>query len=202
MVQVLLRLEEGPGLAVPEALVGVARPAELGVGAVLHDGTLLQHHDAVEGGHGGEAVGDHDACAAAYEALEHVLRGRLALAVEGRRRLAEDEDRTVGQYRAGDARTCASHGRPRRVAPTMVSSPAGEEVYELPSVAVNFLECHGKQVGFTVHLPAKTRMRLTESSSFAHGISRKAWAYVSFQTLRPSAQADRFFPSCLIFLRM
>ena len=50
----LLRLEEGPGLAVPEALVGAARPAELGVGAVLHYDAVLQHHDAVERRDGGE----------------------------------------------------------------------------------------------------------------------------------------------------
>ena len=43
-----LRLEEGSGLAVPEALVGAARAAELGVGAVLHDGAVLEHHDTLE----------------------------------------------------------------------------------------------------------------------------------------------------------
>jgi hypothetical protein len=64
-----LRLEEGSGLAVPEGLVDAAGLAELGVGAVLHDGAALQHDDAVEGGHGGEAVCDDDRGAAAVVAL-------------------------------------------------------------------------------------------------------------------------------------
>ena len=70
-----LRLEERSGLAVPEGLVHASGLAELGVGAVLHDRAVLELHDAVDGGHGGEPVGDDDARAAAHEVLEGAERG-------------------------------------------------------------------------------------------------------------------------------
>ena len=66
------RLEEAAGLSLPELCVRAAFLHELCVRAILHDPAASKHDDAVEGCHGGEAVGHHDRGAAAHEVPENL----------------------------------------------------------------------------------------------------------------------------------
>ena len=63
---------------------------------------LVEHQDAVAGQHGREPVRDHQRGAALHQPLERRLHQRLALGVERRGRLVEQQERRVAQDRARD----------------------------------------------------------------------------------------------------
>ena len=65
--------------------------------AFLGDGAVVEHDDPVHPRDGREPVGDGDHRLALHHAVERLLDRRLDLAVEGARRLVEDEDRRVLQ---------------------------------------------------------------------------------------------------------
>ena len=69
----LLVAQKGAGLAVPEVGVLAAGLHQVGVGAVLDELAVAQHHDAVEACHGGQTVRDDDGRAAAHEVLQRVF---------------------------------------------------------------------------------------------------------------------------------
>src|SRR6185503_15772452 len=89
-------------LAVVELAVAAAAREQLGVGAALDDAPALEHEDLVGRADGREAVRDHEGRAAAPQARERVLDVALALAVEARGGLVEDQDARLGQQRARD----------------------------------------------------------------------------------------------------
>ena len=60
-----------------------------------------KHDDAVEGCHGGEAVGHHDCSAAAHEVSEGFLDKGLGLAVEGACRLVKNYNPRISDNSSG-----------------------------------------------------------------------------------------------------
>ena len=70
--------------------------------AVLHEAALLQHEDAIEAAHRGQAVRDGDDGAAVHEAAERLADQLLRFAVERRGRLIEQQQGRVLQEGAGD----------------------------------------------------------------------------------------------------
>lgn len=79
--------------------------------AILDNLAVCQHHDAVERRHGGQAMCHHNGGAATHQVLERLLHQRLGLAVQGRRRLVEHQDRRVGQDSAGNGHALALAAR-------------------------------------------------------------------------------------------
>src|SRR5207248_11464419 len=75
---------------------------ELGVGAALHDLPVLHDEDLVRAADGREAVRDHERRAATPQRTQPVLDGRLALRVEARGGLVEDQDPRIGEDRPRD----------------------------------------------------------------------------------------------------
>ena len=75
---------------------------QLGVGALLHQAALVQHQDLVRGQDGGQAVGDHQAGAPGQQRLQRRLDERLALRVQMRGGLVQDQEARVLQDHAGD----------------------------------------------------------------------------------------------------
>ncbi len=73
-----------------------------GVGALLDDAALIHHHDAVAGQHSGEPVGDHQRGAVAHQFLQRGLHQGLALRIERRGGLVEQQQRRVAQDSARD----------------------------------------------------------------------------------------------------
>ena len=91
----------------------------------------LDHDELVGAPDGGKPVRDHERRAARHEALERLLDRALALGVERRRRLVEDEDRRVLEERARDRETLALAAREARAAlPHARVEPVGEGVDE------------------------------------------------------------------------
>src|SRR2546425_963442 len=70
---------------------------QLGVRAALHDLAPFHHQDLVGAADGREPVGDHEGRAATPQGAEPVLDRRLALRVEARRGLVEDQDPGIGE---------------------------------------------------------------------------------------------------------
>jgi hypothetical protein len=75
---------------------------QLGMGADVDDAAGLHHHDAVGAQHGGQAVGDHQRGAPGHQPFQRLLHHVLALGVEGRGGLVEQQHRGVLQQGAGD----------------------------------------------------------------------------------------------------
>ena len=105
----------------PSAAVGELQRGELGVepavgeqavvGALLDDAALIHDQDAVGGADRGEAVGDDEGGAPLHQPVEGLLHLALALGVERRGRLVEEQDRRVLEDRARDG-DAAGAGRP------------------------------------------------------------------------------------------
>ena len=72
------------------------------MGAVFDDLAVLQDDDSVEAGHRRQPVGDDDRRASFHQVAESFLDHPLALGVQRRGRLVEDEDGRIGQDGAGD----------------------------------------------------------------------------------------------------
>src|SRR5690606_41874 len=89
-------------LALVEPAVEAADGHQLVMVATLHDATLVHHQDLVRTRDRRQAVREHERRAAAAQLAETIADQRLALAVEGGRRLIEDEDARVGQDRTCD----------------------------------------------------------------------------------------------------
>src|SRR5439155_9692198 len=70
--------------------------------AALDDLTVLEDENLIRAADRREPVRDHERRAPAPQRLQAVLNHRLALAVEARRRLVEDQDLRVGENRARD----------------------------------------------------------------------------------------------------
>jgi hypothetical protein len=75
---------------------------QLRVRAAFDDLPRFEHQDLVSAADGGQAVCDHERGAARPQAPKAVLDHLLALAVEARRRLVQDENTRVRQDRARD----------------------------------------------------------------------------------------------------
>ena len=69
---------------------------------LLDDAAPLHHHDAVARQHGREPVRDHQRGAVAHQFFQRGLHQRLALRVERRGGLVEQQERRVAQDRARD----------------------------------------------------------------------------------------------------
>src|SRR3712207_1208427 len=72
------------------------------VGSLLDNPGLVHDEDPVGGAHGGEAVGDDEGGAAFHEPVEGALNLALALGIERRGRLVEEQNRRVLKDGAGD----------------------------------------------------------------------------------------------------
>ena len=79
-----------------------AEPQQLVVAALLDDVAVVEHHQPVHAGDGGEPVGDGDHGLAGHQRVEARLDRGLDLAVERRGRLVQHQDRRVLQDHAGD----------------------------------------------------------------------------------------------------
>ena len=75
--------------------------------AGLHDAPLHEHHDAIGALDGRQAMGDHDGGAPAHQRLERSLHRALALGVERRGRLVEQQDGRVLEDGARDGQALA-----------------------------------------------------------------------------------------------
>src|SRR5579871_1023543 len=90
-------------LQAPEVAVEAAGVAyELAVGPDFDDPAIRHAHDPVAAAHGGEAMGDDDDGAALGDAAHVALDQPLAVVVERRGRLVEDENARIGRERPGD----------------------------------------------------------------------------------------------------
>src|SRR2546426_4324030 len=85
-----------------EAGVEAAFGDERSVGAGGDDASVVHDDDAVGRLDGREAMRDDKRGAPAHEALEGELHRLLALGIERARRLVEQQDGAVGEYRARD----------------------------------------------------------------------------------------------------
>ena len=72
------------------------------MGCRLDDAAVVHHHDAVAHLHRGQAMGDDDGGAVLHQPLERVLHHALALGVERRGGLVEQQQRGLAQQGAGD----------------------------------------------------------------------------------------------------
>ena len=77
---------------------------------------LVHHQDAVAGQHRGEPVRDHERGAVAHQFFQRGLHQRLALGIERRGRLIEQQQRRVAQDGAGDRDALALAARQRHAA--------------------------------------------------------------------------------------
>src|SRR5688572_1801804 len=75
---------------------------ELGVRALRDDRAALEHHDAVGGLHGGEAVRNGERGAPFLQGVEALLHQALGRGVERAGGFIEEQDRPVGEQRARD----------------------------------------------------------------------------------------------------
>src|SRR5688572_23619591 len=85
-----------------QPVIGAATVHELFVRAVLDDAATLENENAIRVLDGREPVRDDEHRASGEQALDGLLDESLALGVERRRRLVENQDRWVGEERAGD----------------------------------------------------------------------------------------------------
>jgi hypothetical protein len=92
-------------LAAPEIGIKAVRPYEARVVAALDDPPPIEHQDLVGGHDTGQAVRDHDRRGTFGDCGEIGLDRLLGGAVEGRRRLVEDEDARALEDRAGNRQT-------------------------------------------------------------------------------------------------
>src|SRR5690349_15749323 len=97
-------------LLVELAIAAVVRQEVL-MGAVLDDRALVQDEDLVGAQDGREAVSDHERGAAPAQGDEALLDRGLALAVQARGGLVEDEDRRLREDRPGDRHALALAAR-------------------------------------------------------------------------------------------
>ena len=81
------------------------------VRALLDQAALVEHEDPVGADHAGEPVREDERGAADHQAIERRLDQGLALGVDGRERLVEDQDRGVAQERPGDGDALALAAR-------------------------------------------------------------------------------------------
>ena len=79
--------------------------------AVLHQAAPLEHQDAVEVAHGGQAMRDRQHGAAAHQAAERLADELLGCAVERGGRLVEQQQRRVLEERARDGDALALSAR-------------------------------------------------------------------------------------------
>ena len=70
---------------------------QFGMGASLGDEPLLDDQDLIGATDGGEPVCNHKGRSTLAEVAESFLNERLALGVEARRRLVQDQDSRIGQ---------------------------------------------------------------------------------------------------------
>src|SRR5688572_23833860 len=89
-------------LLVVELPVSTIRREQLSVRPAFDDATFLHHQDLVRALDGGETVRYDERRPAAPERAEAVTDEGLALAVQARRRLVENEDPRIGEDRASD----------------------------------------------------------------------------------------------------
>src|SRR6266568_8318762 len=75
---------------------------QLVMAAFLNDAAALECNDAISLAYGRQAVGNDEDCPPCRDLLHVVLDGALALVVERRRRLVEDQDAWVGHQGACD----------------------------------------------------------------------------------------------------
>src|SRR5665213_465887 len=104
--EVLARIDElvllGAELRVVELPVATAKSQQLGLRSTLHDLTVLEHQYLIRARDGREAVRDDERRTAAAQRAQPVANERLALAVEARRRLVQNEYARIGEYRPRD----------------------------------------------------------------------------------------------------
>ena len=108
------RLSHRPARLLPlavEAGVAAAGEHELVVAAALDDAALLDHQDLVGVAHRAQTVRDDHRRAAAEEHVHGPRDALLALGVDARGGLVEDEDARVGQQRAREADELPLAGR-------------------------------------------------------------------------------------------
>src|SRR5262249_49589430 len=86
------------------------------MGAVLDQAAALQGEDPIRRPHGGEAVRNDKHCASPRDLLHVLLDDALALIVERRGRLVEDQDARIGDERPCDRNPLALAARQRRSA--------------------------------------------------------------------------------------
>src|SRR3954453_10701464 len=101
-------------LAAPVLVQAPVVPAggeQLGVRALLDDPAVLEHDDLAGALDRREPVGDHDRRPAGEQAAQASLDLGLAVDVDVRGRLVEDEDARVGDERAGKRHELALPGR-------------------------------------------------------------------------------------------
>ncbi len=89
-------------LARHQPVVRAPARQERRVTPALHDAASVEDQDPVGADHAREPVGADQRGPALHQAVERRLDGGLALRVDGRERLVEDEDRRVTEERAGD----------------------------------------------------------------------------------------------------
>ncbi len=89
-------------LGLDQEPVGAAPFDQFLVGAALDDLAVAEHQDAVGMAHGGQAVGDDQAGAAAHQALERLVDQPLALGIQRGGGLVEQQDARIGENGAGD----------------------------------------------------------------------------------------------------
>ena len=104
--EVLARVDESIRLEVVllvvELPVSATERQQLGMRAALDDLPGLEHENLIRAADRREPMGDHERRAARPQTPQPVLDHLLALAVEARGRLVQDQDARVGQNRARD----------------------------------------------------------------------------------------------------
>jgi hypothetical protein len=91
-----------PELERVQPRVRAALCEQLVVPPVLDDAAAVEHQDAVGMLHRGQPVRDHEHGAVLHQALECFLDQPLALGIQRRRGLVQQQDGRVPQQRAGD----------------------------------------------------------------------------------------------------
>src|SRR5688572_17451760 len=89
-------------LGLVEVAIAAAEGQQVAVPAALDELAAVEDEDLVGAGDRRQTVRDDEGRAPAAQRLEAVLDQRLALAVEARRRLVEDQDARVGEDGASD----------------------------------------------------------------------------------------------------
>src|SRR3546814_13591443 len=91
--------------------IAAAEPEQFVMRAALDDAPLVERQNAVALADCGEAVRDDQHGAAGGDRLQLALDDLLALGIERRRRLVENQDERIGNQRAGDGEALALAAR-------------------------------------------------------------------------------------------
>src|SRR6185437_9514415 len=137
--EVLARVDEPVALhavlLVVELAVAAVQREQLGLRAALHEPAVVEHQDLVRAGDRRQAVRDHERGAPRAQPPESIANERLALAVQTRCGLVQNEDAGIGQQRPGDRHALPlAAAQPHAAFTHHRVEPFGEAVNELVAV--------------------------------------------------------------------